>query len=146
MAAVQYFTRNTQPKTCVRDRGGWHRPHDRARMYGERNGNDEGDKDDDDEYGKDGNIPDEPFDFFHATTNQKYAGVMEGGWDRPHDHARMFEERDGNDEGNEDDNEEYGKDGNIPNKPFDFFHATTNQKHTGVTEGEWYRPHNRART
>ncbi len=34
---------------------------------------------------------------------------------------RTFGERDGNDEGNEDDDDEYGKDGNIPNKPFDCF-------------------------
>ncbi len=48
--------------------GGWDRPHDRARTFGERDGNDEGDEDDDDKYGEDGDIPDEPFDFFHATT------------------------------------------------------------------------------
>jgi hypothetical protein len=45
---------------------------------------------------------------------------MEGGWDRPRDCARMLGERDGKDkplaEGNKDDNNEYGKDGNIPNK------------------------------
>ncbi len=79
MAAVRYFTRNNQPKTRGRDKGGWHRPHDRARTFGERDGNDEGDEDDDNKYGKDGDIPDEPFDFFHATTNQKHAGLMEGG-------------------------------------------------------------------
>jgi hypothetical protein len=43
---------------------------------------------------------------------------MEGGWDRPCDRARTLGERDGNDEplakGDEDDDEEYGKDGNIP--------------------------------
>ncbi len=43
--------------------GGWDRPRDRARMLKERDGNDEplseGHKDDGDEYGKDGNIPDE---------------------------------------------------------------------------------------
>ncbi len=42
--------------------GGWYRPHDRARTLGERDGNDkphaEGNKDNDDEYGKDGDIPD----------------------------------------------------------------------------------------
>ena len=83
--------------------GGWDRPHDRARSLGERDGNDEGDEDgndegdedDDDEYGEDGDIPDEPFDFFHATTNQKHAGVTEGGWDRPHERARTLGERDG---------------------------------------------------
>jgi hypothetical protein len=72
--------------------------------------------------------------------------VTEGGWDRPHDRARTFGERDGNDEGNEDDNDKYGKDSNIPDEPFDFFYATTNQEHAGVTEREWYRPHNHART
>ena len=75
--------------------GGWDRPHNRARSLGERDGNEEGDEDDDDEYGEDGDIPDEPFDFFHATTNQKHAGVTEGGWDRPHDRARTLGERDG---------------------------------------------------
>jgi hypothetical protein len=84
--------------------------------------------------------------FFHSTTNQKHAGVTEGGWDRPHDRARTFGERDGNDEGDEDDDDEYGEDGDIPDEPFDFFHATTNQKHAGVTEGGWDRPHDRART
>ncbi len=29
--------------------------------------------------------------------------MTEGGWDRPHDRARSLGERDGNDEGNEDD-------------------------------------------
>ncbi len=94
--------------------GGWDRPRDRARMLGGPNGNNKGNEDDDDKYGKDGDISDEPFDFFHAATNQKHAGVMEGGWDRPHDRARTLGERDGNDEGNEDDYDEYGKDGNIP--------------------------------
>ncbi len=87
-----------------------------------------------------------PFDFFHATTNQKHTGVMEGGWDRPHDRARSLGERDGNDEGNEDDDNEYGNDGVIPDEPFDFFHATTNQKHAGATEGGRDRPHDHART
>ena len=27
-----------------------------------------------------------------------------------------------------------------------FFHSTTNQKHVGMTEGGWDRPHDRART
>ncbi len=30
--------------------------------------------------------------------------------------------------------------------PFNILHATTNQKHTGVTEGGWDRPCDRART
>ncbi len=51
--------------------GGWDRPYDRARTFGERDGNDEGDEDDDDEYSEDGLMPDEPFDFFHATTNNQ---------------------------------------------------------------------------
>ncbi len=42
--------------------GGWDRPRDRARTLGERDGNDkplaEGDEDDD-EYGEDGDIPDD---------------------------------------------------------------------------------------
>jgi hypothetical protein len=32
----------------------------------------------------------------HATTNQKHAGMTEGGWDRPHNRARTLGERDGN--------------------------------------------------
>ncbi len=40
--------------------------------------------------------------------------MIEGGWYRPHDRARTFEERDGNNEGNKDDDDEYGKDVNIP--------------------------------
>ncbi len=59
-----------------------------------------------------------PFDNLHATTNQKHAGVMEGGWDRPRNRARTLGECDGNDkplaEGNKDDKDEYGKNGNIP--------------------------------
>ncbi len=84
--------------------------------------------------------------FFHSTTNQKHVGVTEGGWDRPHDRARMFGERHGNNEGDKDDDDKYSEDGDIPDELFDFFHATTNQKYAGMTEGEWYRPHNRART
>ena len=57
--------------------------------------------------------------FCHATTNQKHAGVTEGGWDRPRNRARTLGEHDGNDEplaeGNEEDDDEYGKDGDIPN-------------------------------
>jgi hypothetical protein len=60
-----------------------------------------------------------PFDILHATTNQKQAGVMEGGWDRLRDLARTLRERDGNDEplaeGDDDDDDEYNEDGNIPN-------------------------------
>ncbi len=33
--------------------------------------------------------------FCHATTNQKHAGVTEGGWDRPCNRARTLGERDG---------------------------------------------------
>jgi hypothetical protein len=64
MAAVRYFTRNNQPKTSRRDGGGWDRPRDRARTLREHDGNDkplaEGDGNDDnnDEYDKDGDIPD----------------------------------------------------------------------------------------
>jgi hypothetical protein len=60
-----------------------------------------------------------PFDILHATTNQKHVGVMEGGWDRPRDRAKTLGERDGNEEphaeGNNDndDDDEYGKDGDI---------------------------------
>jgi hypothetical protein len=43
---------------------------------------------------------------------------MEGGWDRPRDRARTFRESDGNDkplaEGDNDNNEEYNEDNNIP--------------------------------
>ncbi len=61
------------------------------------------------------------FDILHATTNQKQVGVTEGGWDRPRDRARTLWERDGNDEplvegdGNDDKDNEYDKDGDIPN-------------------------------
>ncbi len=45
-------------------------------------------------------------------------GVMEGGWDRPRNRARMLGERDGNNkplaESDDKDNDEYGEDGNIP--------------------------------
>ncbi len=79
--------------------------------------------------------------FFHVTTNQKHAGVMEEGWDRPHDRARTLGERDGNDEGNEDDNNKYGKDGDIPDDEDEYAgghqmakkYTTTNQKHPGST-------------
>ena len=46
-------------------------------------------------------------------------GMMEGGWDRPHNRTRTLGLPDGNDkplaEGDNDNNKEYGKDGNIPN-------------------------------
>jgi hypothetical protein len=58
------------------------------------------------------------FDILHATTNQKQAGVMEGGWDRPRDCARTLRERDGKNkllaEGDDDDDDKYGEEGNIP--------------------------------
>ncbi len=44
--------------------------------------------------------------------------MTEGGWDRPRDRARILGERDGNNEplaeGNNNEDNEYGKDGNIP--------------------------------
>ncbi len=53
-----------------------------------------------------------------TTTYQKHAGMMEGGWDRPHNRARTLGECNGNNEplaeGNNDNNDKYGKDGNIP--------------------------------
>jgi hypothetical protein len=33
-----------------------------------------------------------PFDILHITTNQKQAGMTEGGWDRMHDRAGMLGE------------------------------------------------------
>ncbi len=110
-------------------------------MFGERDGNNEGNKDDNDKYGKDGNILDKLFVFFHATTNQKHAGLTEGGWDRLHNRARTLGECDGNDEGKKDDDKEYGEDGNIPDN-YDKYadgrqttknYTTTNQKHAGST-------------
>ncbi len=61
-----------------------------------------------------------PFNILHATTNQKHAGMTEGGWDRPHNRASTLGEHDGNDnplaEGdNNDDKDEYNKDGDIFN-------------------------------
>ena len=58
------------------------------------------------------------FDILHATTNQKQAGVMKGGWNRPRGHARTLRERDGNDkplsESNDtDNNDKYNEDGDI---------------------------------
>ncbi len=136
MAAIWCFTCNNQLKTHGHDGGGWHRPHDHARTFGECNGNDKGKEDDNDKYGKDGNIPDEPFDFFHATTNQKHAG-----WDRLHNCARTLGECDGNDEGNKDDNKEYSKDGNILNdynkyaggRQMTKNYTKTSQKHASLT-------------
>jgi hypothetical protein len=59
------------------------------------------------------------FGYFTRNNNQKHAGMMEGGWDRPRYHARMLGEHDGNDgplaEGNDDNDNKYDKDGNIPN-------------------------------
>jgi hypothetical protein len=59
---------------------------------------------------------------------------MEGGWDRPRDCARTLGERDGNDEplaeGNNDVNNEYGKDGNIPNNDEEYaLRASYSQRH-----------------
>ncbi len=151
MAVVQYFTRNNQPKTCGRDGGGWHRPHDCARTFGERDGNNKGNEDDDDKYSKDGDILDKPFDFFHATTNQKHAGVSEGGWYRLHNCARTLGECDGNDKGNKDDDKEYSEDGDIPDD-YDKYaggrqttknYTTTNQKHAGSIGERQDMRHNR---
>ncbi len=51
----------TNQKHVGMTEGGWDRPRDRARTLGERDGTDEplaeGDKDDDDKYGEDSNIP-----------------------------------------------------------------------------------------
>jgi hypothetical protein len=59
-----------------------------------------------------------PFDILHATTNQKHAGATEGGWDRPCDRAGTLGERNGNNkplaEGDDDNDDKYGKDGYIP--------------------------------
>ncbi len=49
--------------------GGWDRPRDRARMLGEPDGNNKGDKDNDHKYGKDGDIPDD---------DDKYAVGIDG--------------------------------------------------------------------
>ncbi len=58
--------------------GGWDRPRDRARMLGERDGNDkplaEGDDNNDDEYGKDCNIPED---------DDKYAIGVDGVYEPP---------------------------------------------------------------
>ncbi len=79
--------------------------------------------------------------FFHATTNQKHVGVMEGGWDRPHDRARTLGEHDDDNEGDEGDDDKYGVDGDIPNdvKEYAGFrqttkkYTTTSQKQAGST-------------
>jgi hypothetical protein len=78
--------------------------------------------------------------FFHATTNQKHAGLTAGGWDRPHNRARTLGECDGNDKGNRDDDKEYGEDGDIPDDYNKYAggrqttknYTTTNQKHAGL--------------
>jgi hypothetical protein len=60
-----------------------------------------------------------PFDILSCSrkTSQKHVGVMEGGRDRLRDRARMLGERDGNNEplaeGNKDNDDKYGKDGDI---------------------------------
>ncbi len=45
--------------------------------------------------------------------------MTEGGWDRPHNHARTLREHDGSSkplaEGDDNDDNEYKEDGNIPN-------------------------------
>ena len=62
-----------------------------------------------------------PFDILHATTNQKTRGHDEGGWGRPCNHSRTIGEQDGNnkplveDDGNDDKDDEYDEDGDIPN-------------------------------
>jgi hypothetical protein len=79
--------------------------------------------------------------FFHATTNQKHAGVTEGGWDRPHDRARTLGEHDDNNEGDEGDDDKYGEDGDIPNDVKEYAggrqttkkYPTTRQKQAGST-------------
>ncbi len=66
---------------------------------------------------------------------------MEGGWDRPHNHARTLGERDGNDEGDKDDDKEYGEDGNIPDDDNKYAggrqmrkkYTTTSQNHAGLS-------------
>ncbi len=68
-----------------------------------------------------------PFDILHATTNQKQVGVTEGEWNRPGDRVRMLREHDGNGEplaeGDDNDEDEYNKDGNIPNNDDDEYTA-----------------------
>ncbi len=59
---------------------------------------------------------------------------MEGGWDRPHNRARTLGEHDGNEEGDEDDNDKHGKDGDIPDEPFNFF-SSNNQPKTCRRDG-----------
>ena len=46
---------------------------------GKHDGNNEGDEDDDGEYSKDGDIPDEPFDFFSRNNQPKTCGHDGGG-------------------------------------------------------------------
>jgi hypothetical protein len=56
--------------------------------------------------------------FYTQQPSKKYAGVTEGGWDRPRDCARTLRECDGNDrhlaEGDDNDDNKYSEDGNIP--------------------------------
>ncbi len=66
--------------------------------------------------------------------------MTEGGWDRPHNHARTLWECDGNNEGNKDDDKECGEDGDIPDDYNKYAGGcqttknctTTNQKHAGL--------------
>jgi hypothetical protein len=71
-----------------------------------------------------------PFDYFHATTNQKHVGVTEGGWDRPHDRARtlILGESDGNDEGNKDDNDKLARTATSPTMTTNMLAAAKRQK------------------
>ncbi len=50
--------------------------------------------------------------------------MMEGGWERPRNHGRMLGERDGNNEPlaecDEDDDDKYGEDGDIPNDDYKY--------------------------
>ncbi len=56
--------------------------------------------------------------------------MIEGGWDRPHDRARTLGERDGNNEGNKDDDDKYGKDGNIPDDDDEYAGGRQTKKNT----------------
>jgi hypothetical protein len=60
-----------------------------------------------------------PFKILHTTTNQKQAGMTEGGWDKLHNPVRTLRECDGNDkplaEGKDNNNNKYNEDGDIPN-------------------------------
>jgi hypothetical protein len=67
---------------------------------------------------------------------------MEGGWDRPHDCARTLGEHDGNDKGNkDDDNDKYGKDGNIPNDDDEYASGRqTMKKYTATNQNMRAQP------